>query len=100
VEGRHGHSTGKSVLEEFDGIIVTFLGACSLCAAHPSSVKNHDFSVCKLFGIRVFLLVSDGVQWRLHERLHHCRLRISDAFGTQTIHSVIAIYRAMHLLMN
>jgi hypothetical protein len=83
VEERHGYTTGKSALEEIGGIIVTFLGACSLCVAHPSSVKNHDFLVCKLFGIRVFLLVSDGVQWRLQEHLHHCRLRISPAFDTQ-----------------
>jgi hypothetical protein len=42
---------------------------CVLDVSHtPSSVSTHDFSVCKLFGLRGFLLLRDGVQWRLHGR--------------------------------
>jgi len=66
MKGRHGPSTGKSLLEETQGIIVTFLRACCLCVAHPSALRITTFQFVNCLGFECFLFVSDCVQWRVY----------------------------------
>ena len=85
MKGRHGHSTGKSLLEETEGIIVTFLCACCLCVAHPSALRITTFKFVNCLGFECFLFVSDCVQWRVYAFYIVVHTRADTRYGSYTV---------------
>jgi hypothetical protein len=85
MKGRHGHSTGKSLLEKPQGIIVTFLCGCCLCVAHPSALSITTFQFVNCLGFECFLFVSDCVQWRVYAFCIVVHTRAATRCGSYTV---------------